>query len=81
MPIEAEYIIRYYSLYLYHSSDSYDYLLDENDFLMKNIVKDFNEFVLYTKNDNLPIKWTYELRDHYINLIKKYLSKDMMIYY
>jgi inositol oxygenase len=81
MPIEAEYIIRYHSLYLYHSSDSYDYLLNENDFLMKNIVKDFNEFDLYTKNDNLPIKWTYELKDHYTNLVKKYLSKDMMIYY
>ena len=52
MPMEADYIIRYHSLYLYHSSESYDYLLDEEDFLMKNIVNDFNQFDLYTKNDN-----------------------------
>ena len=80
MPQDAEYIIRYHSLYLYHSSDSYDYLLDDDDILMKNIVKDFNQYDLYSKNDNLPIKWTYELREYYTNLIKKYISTDMMIY-
>ena len=81
MPMEAEYIIRYHSLYLYHSSESYDYLLNEDDNLMKTIVNDFNQFDLYTKNDNLPIKWTYELREYYTNLVKKYISKDLMIYY
>jgi inositol oxygenase len=81
MPIEAEYIIRYHSLYLYHSSESYDYLLDDDDFIMKNIVGNFNQFDLYSKNDDLPVKWTYELREYYTNLVKKYISKDMMIYY
>ena len=56
MPIEAEYIIRYHSLYLYHSSDSYDYLLNDKDKKMKKIVKEFNQYDLYSKNDNLPIK-------------------------
>lgn len=103
MPIEAEYIIRYHSLYLYHSSESYDYLLDDDDILMKHVVKDFNQYDLYTKNDanlnssledflpqknsytvcsdNLSIKWTFELREYYTNLVKKYISKDLMIYY
>lgn len=81
MPSEAEYIIRYHSLYLYHSSDAYDYLLDDEDKLMKPIVKNFNQYDLYSKNDALPIKWTFELRDYYTNLIKKYISSDLMIYY
>jgi hypothetical protein len=45
------------------------------------MVKDFNQYDLYSKNDDLPIKWTYELREYYTNLIKKYLTKDMMLYY
>ena len=81
MPLEAEYIIRYHSLYLYHSSESYDYLLDDDDIIMKNVVKDFNQYDLYSKNDNLPIKWTYELRNYYTELVKKYISKDLIIYY
>ena len=81
MPVEAEYIVRYHSLYLYHSSESYDYLLNDDDILMKNIVQDFNQYDLYSKNDSLPVKWTFELREHYTNLVKKYLSKDLMIYY
>jgi inositol oxygenase len=81
MPAEAEYIIRYHSLYLYHSSNSYDYLLDNEDIKMKAVVKDFNQYDLYSKNDNLPIKWTYELREYYTNLVKKYISENMIIYY
>ena len=81
MPIEAEYIIRYHSLYLYHSSDSYDYLLNDDDIIMKNIVKEFNQYDLYSKNDDLPIKWTFELREYYTKLIKKYISQNMIIYY
>jgi len=73
--------MRYHSLYLYHSSESYDYLLEDDDFFMKNIVKDFNQYDLYSKNDSLPVKWTFELREYYTDLVKKYISKDLMIYY
>jgi inositol oxygenase len=79
MPLEAEYIIRYHSLYLYHSSNAYDYLLNKTDIKMKNIVKEFNTFDLYSKNDNLPIKWTSELKEYYSILIKKYISPNLMI--
>jgi len=36
---------------------------------------------LYSKNDSLPVKWTFELREYYTDLVKKYISKDLMIYY
>jgi inositol oxygenase len=79
MPKEAEYIIRYHSLYAWHSSNGYDYLEDEEDRKMKKIVQKFNKFDLYSKNDNLPIKWTTDLRNYYSMLVKKYLSSNMLI--
>jgi len=81
MPIEAEYIIRYHSLYAWHSGSSYDYLANSMDCNMKRVVQEFNKYDLYTKNDNNTIKWTSELKNYYTNLIKKYISKDLLIYY
>lgn len=79
MPREAEYIIRYHSLYAWHSSDAYDYLQDEEDKQMKKIVRDFNKFDLYTKNDKLPREWNHDLRAYYSELIRKYISPSMII--
>jgi len=81
LPEEALYIIRYHSLYAYHSTNSYDYLLDEKDRLMKPIVKEFNKYDLYTKNDSNIIKWTFALKEYYTNLVKKYLSANLMLYF
>ena len=79
MPEEAEYIIRYHSLYAWHSSDAYDYLEDSTDKKMKTIVKEFNSFDLYSKNDNLPIKWTPDLKYYYSELVKKYINPSLLI--
>jgi inositol oxygenase len=79
MPREAEYIVRYHSLYAWHSSDAYDYLQNEEDARMKKIVQEFNTFDLYTKNDTLPREWTHELRAYYTALVMKYISPSMII--
>lgn len=79
MPLEADYIIRYHSLYAWHSGTDYDYLQDNTDIKMKPIVKEFSQFDLYTKNDTLPIKWTTELNQIYSNLVKKYINDKMII--
>lgn len=79
MPKQAEYIIRYHSLYAWHSGNSYNYLEDNEDKMMKPVVQEFNKFDLYTKNDELPVKWTNELRTFYSKLVKKYINDDMMI--
>jgi inositol oxygenase len=79
MPKQAEYIVRYHSLYAWHSGKEYDYLENEEDKKMKHIVKDFSKFDLYTKNDELPIKWNTELKDLYSSLVKKYIAPDMIV--
>jgi inositol oxygenase len=79
LPEEAEYIIRYHSLYAWHSGTSYDYLLNDKDRLMKTIVKEFNKYDLYTKNDDAKISLTPKLKEYYTKLIKKYISSDLMI--
>jgi len=79
MPKAAEYIVRYHSLYAWHSGTDYDYLENHEDREMKKIVKEFNKFDLYTKNDELPIKWNHDLQDFYSKLIKKYLAPDLII--
>lgn len=78
MPEEAEYIIRYHSLYAWHSDNAYDHLQDETDKKMKPIVKEFSNFDLYSKNDNLPIQWTTELKNYYSYLYKKYINPSLL---
>ena len=79
MPQDAEYIVRYHSLYAWHSSNVYDYLQDKEDARMKKIVKEFSNFDLYTKNDALPKEWNHDLRAYYSGLVKKYISTSMII--
>jgi inositol oxygenase len=79
MPREAEYIVRYHSLYAWHSSDAYNFLENSEDRKMKKIVQDFNKFDLYTKNDALPLAWNHELKEYYSELVKKYISSSMII--
>lgn len=81
MPKEAEYIIRYHSLYGWHSSNGYDWLQDEEDIAMKPIVQQFQKFDLYTKNDNSPVSLTPELKMYYGELVAKYISSDLKIKY
>ena len=78
LPLEALYIIRYHSLYAWHSSNSYDYLMDSVDIKMKPIVKEFSSYDLYTKNDKV-INWDGILKDYYTKLVKKYINNDLMI--
>jgi inositol oxygenase len=81
MPRAAEYIVRYHSLYAWHSSSAYDWLQNDEDKKMKRVVQEFNKFDLYTKNDSLPVKWTPELKEIYTALVRKYISPTLEIYW
>ena len=70
LPEEAYYMIRYHSLYLWHSNNEYEHLENEKDRQMKPHVQLFNKYDLYTKTDtplDLP-----KLREYYDRLIKKF---------
>jgi len=81
MPREAEYIIRYHSLYVWHQDNAYSQYENDDDIKMKSVVREFNKFDLYTKDDANKLEWTPELREYYSNLVKKYISSDMIIKY
>lgn len=68
LPEEALYIIRFHSLYPWHSYGAYEDLEDNFDKYMKPIVQRFNKYDLYTKEDK-PLEID---REFYDNLFEKY---------
>jgi len=77
LPDEAYYIIRYHSLYLWHSYNQYTYFENETDKKMKPWVSKFQKYDLYTKS---PKKVNEkDAKKYYDNLIKKYFPT--IIYY
>lgn len=71
IPEPGMYIIRYHSLYPWHTEGEYQHLMNEKDGKMLSWVKDFNKYDLYTKsNKTFNIE---ELKDYYNPIILKYL--------
>jgi inositol oxygenase len=81
LPEEALYMIRYHSLYAWHNENEYTELESEDDRHYKKYVKQFSSFDLYTKDNDNIIELTDDLKEFYTELVKKYISKDLMIYY
>jgi len=78
LPPEALYIIRYHSLYPWHTENEYSHLESSYDKNMKPKVVQFNSYDLYTKeNTNYTEKQLKELREYYSRLIKKYLPETL----
>lgn len=73
LPEEAYYIVRYHSLYPYHTGGAYSELSNNKDKNMLKILKTFNRFDLYTKeNMNADIK---DLKPYYQGIIDKYFPE------
>ena len=81
LPEEALYMIRYHSLYAWHNHNEYIDLESADDVYYKKYVKQFNLYDLYTKDNNNVIELTDSMKEYYSNLVKKYISADLMIYY
>lgn len=76
LPEEAYYMIRFHSLYPYHTGGSYNELVSEKDNKMKDMLLTFNKFDLYTKEDmeaNVE-----ELKEYYQSIIDKYFQNDVL---
>lgn len=71
LPPEAYYMIRYHSLYLWHTHDQYSHFENDTDKKMKHWVKDFNQYDLYTKTDSQNTDWN-ALRVYYSKIVEKF---------
>jgi inositol oxygenase len=78
LPEEAYYIIRYHSLYPWHTHNAYSKLESSKDKNMKKIVKEFNKFDLYTKED--VVVNIDELKKYYQLLIDKYFPDNILMF-
>ena len=63
-------IIRYHSLYPWHTGGSYREFMNDNDKDTLNNVIMFNEFDLYSKEDDINI--TEDIKIYYDNLLNEY---------
>ncbi|XP_033102192.1 inositol oxygenase-like [Anneissia japonica] len=70
LPLEALYMIRFHSFYPWHTNSEYYYLCNTEDIQMLSWVKEFNQFDLYSKSDELPD--IEALKPYYQSLIDKY---------
>lgn len=78
LPEEAYYIIRYHSLYPWHTENEYQHLTNEKDLIMLKWVQLFNKYDLYTKkNKEYNIQ---NLKLYYNNLFLKYFNNNNYIY-
>lgn len=70
LPEEAYYIIRYHSLYLWHTENEYEFFENDKDTKMKEWVKLFQKYDLYTKSNSKIDE--IKAKEYYDILIKKY---------
>ena len=68
-------IIRYHSFYPWHSENEYSQFMKESDKeILKNVI-DFNNFDLYSKDDDTDI--TYEIKKYYDNILNEYFNDEL----
>jgi inositol oxygenase len=76
LPQPALYMIRYHSFYPWHKEGAYQELLDDHDREMFKWVKEFNQFDLYSKADEVPD--VQKLKPYYQKLISKYFPEKLL---
>jgi len=75
LPKEGLYMLRYHSLYPWHSGGDYMYLCNEEDEEALKWTKVFNQFDLYSKSDEPPV--LEECAPYYQEKIKKYFPNPV----
>lgn len=78
LPPEALYIIRYHSLYVYHTHGEYREYMDATDRAMLPILQHFNSYDLYSKSDERLD--ADDLKDYYVGLIHAFFDSPLLHY-
>jgi inositol oxygenase len=77
IPEEGYYIIRFHSMYCYHSGEAYICLMNEKDKEMLPFVQEFQKYDLYTKqNIEMPIE---DLIDRYREMWLEFMPNGLEI--
>jgi len=75
LPLKALYMLRYHSFYPWHSKGGYMHLCNEQDMENLKWVQAFNQFDLYSKNQDCPT--LEEVAPYYKEKIEKYFPKPV----
>jgi len=76
LPLAAQYMIRYHSFYPWHKEGAYDNLCNSQDRFYLGLVKEFNQFDLYSKSSE-PLD-VEKLKPYYQKLIAKYFPEKLL---
>ena len=76
LPEEALYIIRYHSLYSYHTNGEYQHFVNQKDKEYFKWLKLFNKYDLYTKSEEVTLD--EETKKYYQNLVNKFLNNGVL---
>lgn len=77
IPEEGLAMIRYHSFYAWHKEGAYEWMMNERDREMREWVRAFNPYDLYSKGDEVPD--VGELREYYEGVIDEFIGKDRVI--
>ena len=69
-------IIRYHSFYPWHTGGEYKQFMNEKDHIILKNVLQFNEFDLYSKNDDIKI--TNATKEYYDTILNDFFQGDMV---
>ncbi|QDS74070.1 hypothetical protein FKW77_009427 [Venturia effusa] len=72
LPDEALAMIRYHSFYPWHREEAYEWMMAGRDWEMREAVREFNPYDLYSKSDEAPK--VEELKPYYMGLIEEFFG-------
>ena len=80
IPNEGLKMIRYHSMYVWHTYNEYEHFMNEEDYKTKDWVKLFNKYDLYSKSNKPYDKNEIdELKKYYTPIIKKYNCNELFL--
>ncbi|KAJ3357979.1 hypothetical protein HDU83_000036 [Entophlyctis luteolus] len=77
LPFEASYVLRFHSFYPWHRDGQYEFLMDDTDKKMKELVLAFNQYDLYSKAEEVVD--INVVKDYYQGLIDEFFGKDRRV--